>query len=133
MLGIPTVRVWTSLQDAAVAARWFTWPAPVVLAPIPLATLVIALVEWRPLDRDSTVGPFAATVGLLLMSYLGIAINRWPYAVPRHYKLWDTASAPSTQVFLGVGKPFLLPIIIAYTAWSYWVFRGKPRHDIGYH
>jgi cytochrome bd ubiquinol oxidase subunit II len=67
------------------------------------------------------------------MSYLGIAVSLWPYAVPRHYTLWEAASAPSAQVFLGVGTVFLLPIIIMYTAWSYWVFRGKLRQDIGYH
>ena len=58
------------------------------------------------------MGPFAATIGLFAMSYLGIAISLWPYAVPRHYTLWEAASAPSAQVFLGVGTMFLLPIII---------------------
>jgi cytochrome d ubiquinol oxidase subunit II len=133
MLGIVVVSVWTPLQDAGIAARWFNWPGPAVLAPIPLATLAIALAGWRSLNRDSTVGPFAATIGLFLMSYIGIGVSLWPFAVPRHYTLWDAASAPSTQVFLAVGTLFLLPIIITYTAWSYWVFRGKLRHDIGYH
>ena len=67
------------------------------------------------------------------MSYLGIAISLWPMVVPRHYTFWEAASAPSTQVFLLVGTLFLLPVIMMYTAWSYWVFRGKVRADIGYH
>lgn len=133
VLGIAAVSVWTPLQDAAIAARWFTWPAPVMLAPIPLVTVAIGVAGWRSLSRGGTVGPFAATIGLFAMSYLGIAISLWPYAVPRHYTLWEAASAPSAQVFLGVGTVFLLPIIVTYTAWSYWVFRGKLRHDIGYH
>ena len=50
-----------------------------------------------------------------------------------HFTLWEAASSPSTQAFLLVGTLFLLPVILIYTAWSYWVFRGKVRGDIGYH
>ncbi len=63
----------------------------------------------------------------------GIAISLWPMIVPYKYTLWQAASSPSTQAFLLVGTLFLLPIILMYTAWSYWVFRGKVRGDIGYH
>lgn len=133
MLGLAAVSVWTPLQDASIAARWFTWPAPAILLPIPLAALAIAALGWRWLNSDSTGGPFVAAIGLFLLSYLGIGISLWPYAVPRHYTLWEAASSPSTQVFLAVGTLFLLPVIVGYTAWSYWVFRGKLRHDLGYH
>ena len=67
------------------------------------------------------------------MSYIGIAISLWPYIVPRTYTLWQAASSEDTQAFLLIGTLFLLPIIFVYTSWSYWVFRGKVRHDIGYH
>jgi cytochrome d ubiquinol oxidase subunit II len=53
--------------------------------------------------------------------------------VPYHFTLWDAASSPETQSFLLVGTLFLLPIILMYSAWSYWVFRGKVRGDAGYH
>ena len=133
MLGIAAVSIWTPLQDSSIAVRWFTWPAPVILFPIPLAALAIAVLGWRWLNSDNTGGPFVSAIGLFLLSYLGIGISLWPYAVPRRYTLWEAASSPSTQVFLAVGTLFLLPVIIGYTAWSYWVFRGKLRHDLGYH
>jgi cytochrome d ubiquinol oxidase subunit II len=53
--------------------------------------------------------------------------------VPYRYTLWQAASSPSTQAFLLIGTLFLLPIILMYTAWSYWVFRGKARSTAGYH
>jgi cytochrome d ubiquinol oxidase subunit II len=53
--------------------------------------------------------------------------------VPHRFTLWEAAASPSTQAFLLVGTLLLLPIILTYTAWSYWVFRGKVRADIGYH
>jgi cytochrome bd ubiquinol oxidase subunit II len=77
--------------------------------------------------------PFAGAIGLFLMSFIGIAISLWPMIVPYHYTLWQAASSQSTQAFLLIGTLFLLPIILMYTAWSYWVFRGKVRGDIGYH
>jgi cytochrome d ubiquinol oxidase subunit II len=67
------------------------------------------------------------------MSYLGIAISLWPMIVPHRYTLWQAASSESTQAFLLIGPLVLLPVILLYTGWSYWVFRGKVRADIGYH
>ena len=78
------------------------------------------------------LAPFVTAIGLFVMSYVGIAISLWPMIVPHHYSLWQAASAPGTQLFLLVGTVFLLPIILMYSGWSYWVFRGKVRGDIGY-
>jgi cytochrome bd ubiquinol oxidase subunit II len=68
-----------------------------------------------------------------VLSYIGIAISLYPMIVPYHYTLWEAASSVRTQAFLLVGTLVLLPVILMYTAWSYWVFRGKVRADIGYH
>ena len=68
-----------------------------------------------------------------MLSYLGIAISLCPMIVPHHFTLWEAASAERTQAFLLVGTLFLLPVILMYTGWSYWVFRGKVQADSGYH
>jgi len=132
LAAVGIVSIWTPLMNPAIAQRWFSWPDIVWLAPVPLITLAIAIAEWQSLNRDDHAGPFAGAMGLFLMSYLGIVISLWPMLVPPRYTVWDAASAPSTQIFLLVGTMFLLPVIIMYTAWSYWVFRGKVRADIGY-
>ena len=93
----------------------------------------MAYAAWRALQGwGGDAAPFLAAMGLFLMSYLGIAISLWPMIVPHHFSLWQAASSPSTQAFLLIGTLFLLPVILMYTAWSYWVFRGKIRDDIGY-
>lgn len=133
-VAILVVSVWTPLADAAVARRWLAMPNIIYLAPIPLLTAVLAYAAWRTLDGwggDSAL--FFAAMGLFLLSYLGIAISLWPMIVPYHYTLWQAASSEGTQAFLLVGTLVLLPIILMYTGWSYWVFRGKMRGDIGYH
>ena len=92
-----------------------------------------SLAAWRALQGwGGDQAPFLAAMGLFLMSYLGIAISLWPMIVPHHFSLWQAASSPSTQAFLLIGTLFLLPVILMYTAWSYWVFRGKIRDDVGY-
>jgi cytochrome d ubiquinol oxidase subunit II len=133
LVAIAVVSLWTPQMDPAIAHRWFSWPNLLWLAPIPLLSLIIAGVGWRALGRDTHATPFVAGVGLFLLSYLGIAISLWPYLIPRRYTLWQAASDPSTQLFLLIGTLLLLPIILMYTAWSYWVFRGKVRADLGYH
>ena len=133
VIGIAVVSLWTPYVDPHIAARWFSWPNIVYLAPVPLITLGCILYAWHSLNGPSESGPFFAALGLFVMSYIGIAISLWPMIVPGHFTLWEAASSPSTQAFLLIGTLFLLPIILVYTAWSYWVFRGKVRADIGYH
>jgi cytochrome d ubiquinol oxidase subunit II len=133
LIAVAAVSIWTPLADPDIAHRWFAWPNLIFLAPVPVVTAVIAFSVWRSLNGQSEAGPFVGAIGLFLMSYLGIAISLWPMIVPHHYTLREAASSQSTQAFLLVGTLFLLPIILLYTAWSYWVFRGKVRADIGYH
>jgi cytochrome d ubiquinol oxidase subunit II len=133
LAAIAIVSIWTPLMDGEIWARWFSWPNMLWLSPVPVITAVLAIGEWRALGGDGEVTPFLGGVGLFLMSYLGIALSLWPMVVPHHYTLWQAASSPNTQVFLLVGTIFLLPVVLVYTGWSYWVFRGKVRGDMGYH
>ena len=133
LVAVGAVSIWTPLATASVAQRWFSWPGLILLAPVPILTAAIAYAAWRALNgwgNEATL--FLTGIGLFLMSYLGIAISLWPMIVPGYYTLWQAASSPSTQAFLLIGTLFLLPVILMYTAWSYWVFRGKIRGDVGY-
>ena len=133
VIGIGIVSLWTPYANAGIATRWFSFPNIVYLAPVPIITAALVLYAWRSLHNASEYGPFIAGLGLFVMSYLGIAISLWPMIVPGHFTLYQAAASPSTQEFLLIGTLFLLPVILTYTAWSYWVFRGKVRADIGYH
>jgi cytochrome d ubiquinol oxidase subunit II len=127
------VSLWTPFLDAHIAARWFSWPNIAILAPVPLISAGLVAYEWRSLGRGPEQGPFLGALALFVMSYAGIAISLWPMIVPGHYTLDQAAASESTQAFLLVGTLALLPVILFYTGWSYWVFRGKARADVGYH
>lgn len=131
LIAILAVSIWTPLADADIARRWFSWPNIALLAPVPLATALIAAVEWYALKGESERLPFFGAVALFVLSFLGIGISLWPMIVPHRYSIWQAASSPSTQGFLLVGTLCLVPVILAYTAWSYWVFRGKVHDDGG--
>jgi cytochrome bd ubiquinol oxidase subunit II len=133
LVAVVAVSIWTPLMNGAIAQRWFSWPNIVFLAPVPVITAFIAAAEWYALAQGYDVLPFVGAIGLFLMSYIGIATSLWPMIVPFHYTLWEAASSEGTQAFLLIGTLFLLPIILIYTAWSYWVFRGKVRAEVGYH
>jgi cytochrome bd ubiquinol oxidase subunit II len=133
VVAIGAVSLWTPLMRAEIAERWFSWPNIALLSPVPLLTLLAAWWAWRSLSDRSEAAPFIAAICLFLLSYLGIAISLWPMIVPYSFTLWDAASSPETQAFMAIGTLFLLPVVLMYTGWSYWVFRGKVRADIGYH
>ena len=121
---IVAVSVWTPLSSPAIAARWFG-PDMVYLALLPLLTLAIGIYAWRAFGASADLGPYLASVALFALSFLGVAISLWPMIVPGHYTLWQAASPESSQGFLLIGTLGLLPLVLFYTAWSYWIFRGK--------
>jgi cytochrome d ubiquinol oxidase subunit II len=130
---IGTVSVWTPLMHRQIAERWFSFPNLFYLAIVPVITAAIAWTTWRALRRGHDYIPFIGAMGLFAMCYLGLGISVFPYVVPYTITLWDAAAVPSTQAFLLIGTLFLLPIIFMYIGWSYYVFRGKVRADVGYH
>jgi len=130
---IVLVSVWTPFLHEYIALRWLSWPNMLFFSPVPLITAALALWLWRALQRGAEVVPFLAAIGLFALCYLGLAISLFPYVVPHALTLWEAATAPEGQAFLLIGTMFLIPVILTYTGWSYWVFRGKVRPGSGYH
>jgi cytochrome d ubiquinol oxidase subunit II len=127
------VSLWTPFAVERIYERWFTLPNLIFLSPVPLLTGFVAFLVWRGLDGRREILPFAGSIGLFLLGYAGLAISSFPYLVPPSLTVWDTAAAPSSQIFMLVGTVFLLPIVLGYTVFVYWIFRGKVREGEGYH
>jgi cytochrome d ubiquinol oxidase subunit II len=127
------VSLWTPLEFERIAARWFTTPNIYFLWPVPAITGLLALGLWKWLGEDRDVAPFAATIGLFLLGYLGLVISNYPFIVPPTLDIWQTAAAPSSQIFMLIGTVALLPIIFGYIIFVYWLFWGKVREGEGYH
>jgi cytochrome d ubiquinol oxidase subunit II len=127
------VSIWTPLREPAIGERWFSWPNLLYLSPVPLVTAAVAFGLWRAIARRRERLPFVLALGLFLLSFLGLGISLWPHAIPPDITIWEAAAPPTTQVFLIIGIGALLPFILGYTAFSYYVFRGKARPGEGYH
>jgi len=130
---IGIVSVWTPLAHPAVAARWFSLPNMIYFAPVPVLVLAVTWAMLRLLDREPHASPFLLTLLLLFLGYSGLAISLWPNIIPPSISIWDAAAPPQSMGFTLVGALFIIPFILAYTAWSYYVFRGKVRAGEGYH
>jgi cytochrome d ubiquinol oxidase subunit II len=127
------VSLWTPLAFERIAARWFVTPNIYYLWPVPALTAVTAFALWRWLEAGREIPPFLAAIALFLFGYAGIVISVFPYLVPWSLTIWDTAAAPASQRFMLIGTLGLLPIIIGYFVFVFWIFRGKVRHGEGYH
>jgi cytochrome d ubiquinol oxidase subunit II len=127
------VSLWTPLAVPRIFERWFTLPNIFYLAPIPIITALVAFVGWRALDRGGERLPFFSAIGLFLLGYLGLVISSYPYLVPPSLTVWQTAAVPESQIFTLIGTAIMLPIILCYYAFVYWLFRGKLRAGEGYH
>jgi cytochrome d ubiquinol oxidase subunit II len=133
LLAIGILSVWTPLAHPAVAARWFTFPNVILFSPVPILVLLLTWAMFRALGRDAHVLPFMLALALLFLGYTGLAISLWPHIIPPAISIWDAASPPQSMGFALVGALFVMPCILGYTAWSYYVFRGKIKLGDGYH
>jgi cytochrome d ubiquinol oxidase subunit II len=133
LVAIGVVSLWTPFLEAQYFARWLSWPSILYVAPVPLLT---ALAAWRliaSLAARREREPFVASLALFLLCYVGLGISLFPNVVPPGVSLWDAAAPDKSLAFLLVGAAVLIPVILAYTAYAYWVFRGKVDPDGGYH
>ena len=115
------------------ANRWFSWPNIVLTAPVPIAVAGVTMLLLRCLANKQDYRPFFLTLALFGLSYAGLGISMYPYIVPRSITIWQAASPADSQLFMLFGVAVLVPMILGYTAWAYWVFRGKVNSESGYH
>jgi cytochrome d ubiquinol oxidase subunit II len=130
---LAAISVWTPLTHPEIAQRWFTLPNLFWFSPVPL---LVALVTWQLLvclRGEPNAGPFVLTLCLVFLGYSGLGISVWPHIVPPSITIWDAASPPQSQGFALVGALLIIPMILGYTAWGYYVFRGKVDASHGYH
>jgi cytochrome d ubiquinol oxidase subunit II len=134
MLGaIGAVSLATPFLDAEYARRWFAWPNVLATAPVPIAVAVVTALLLRSLRAQQDYRPFFLALTLFALSYAGLGISMWPYIVPRSITIWQAAAPDNSLVFMSYGVAVLVPLILAYTGWAYYVFRGKVRAGAGYH
>ena len=127
------VSIWTPLSQPRIAARWFSLPNFFFLWPVPAVTALAAFMLWRWLSTGRNAAPFLTAIALFLLGYLGLVISSFPYLVPPSLTVWQTAAAPASQIFMLLGTLVLLPMILGYTAFIYWLFRGKVKEGESYH
>ncbi|ARU89861.1 cytochrome d ubiquinol oxidase subunit II [Pseudomonas sp. M30-35] len=127
------VSLWTPLAHAEIAERWFSLPNLFWFLPVPLLVMLCTWALWRAVEKRQHYAPFLLTLGLIFLGYSGLGISLWPNIIPPSVTIWEAASPPQSQAFILVGALFIVPFILMYTAWSYYVFRGKMSHDHGYH
>jgi len=131
---ITAVSLATPFVNPTYAARWFTWPSLMFTSFVPLAIAAIGWLMFRSLLVDHhEYRPFVLSLLLFALCFVGLGISLFPTIVPPSITLWDAAAPPSSQRFLLLGVAITLPLIIGYTAYAYWVFRGKIDPQAGYH
>lgn len=122
------VSFWAPFLHPQIFERWFSWPNLMLLSPIPLLTAFTLFLLFRSLIRKQEAMPFLLSIGLFSLGYIGLAISLWPWVIPYQLSLAEAAAEPHSQSLLLVGVVLLLPFILGYTAYCYYIFRGKTTH-----
>ncbi len=127
------VSLYVPFLDADYAQRWFGWPQTLYMLPFPVIAAGVSAWLYASVRNRRNYLPFLLSLAMFAVGYAGLAMSFWPHIIPPHLTIWNAAAPPATQSFLLVGISFLLPFILFYTGWSYWIFRGKVTRDMGYH
>lgn len=128
------VSLYTPYSQPAIAEKWFTVPQLIYFSPVPILVLIFSYLAWRACVNRSEYKPFIYTLMLMFLAYSGFVISLWPYIIPPSVTIWDAAAPKESQIFALVGAAIMIPIILVYTFWGYWIFRDKVRiGDEGYH
>lgn len=130
---IGAVSLWTPFLRPVYLERWFTWPTAAFSMVVPALILGCAWMLYHGLADRRDTQPFLAALGIFILCYAGIGISFYPYMVPTSITIWQAAAPDKSLLFLLVGAAVLIPTILAYTAYVYWVFRGKVDPSEGYH
>ena len=137
---IAAVSLWTPMLNPLFMQRWFGWPGILLTSPVPILVALVGWLFWRALARLDHVTPLLCAQAWFVLCYAGLGISLWPMIVPpgrgsgqAGITIWEAAAPPSSQAFLLVGAAALIPAILGYTGFAYWVFRGKVRPGAHYH
>ncbi|MCB1582904.1 MAG: cytochrome d ubiquinol oxidase subunit II [Marinicella sp.] len=130
---IAVVSVWMLFKQDPYMRRWFDYPNYLYLSPVPVITVVLGIYLLKAIKSGRELAPFLTTIALFALSYFGLCISFYPQIVPPSISIWQAASPESSLKFLLVGSAILIPTILVYTGYSYWVFRGKVNSEDQYH
>jgi cytochrome bd ubiquinol oxidase subunit II len=132
IVAMAAVSAWTPFLRDAYWLRWFAWPQVLFTAQVPLLVVIATAVFFLSLRRRHHYTPFLMALALFTLGLAGLGISLYPYVVPPTVSIWDAAAPDVSLKFMLPGVLVMVPIILAYTGYSYWVFRGKTGHE-GYH
>jgi len=130
---IAVLSAWTPLAQPHIAQRWFSLPNMFWFIPVPVLVAAAGFDLIRRVRGAPSAGPFLLSLALVFLAYSGLGISIWPAIIPPDVSIWTAAAPTQSLGFALVGALLIIPIILMYTAWSYYVFRGKVRVGEEFH
>jgi cytochrome d ubiquinol oxidase subunit II len=133
LVAMGIVSLATPFTQPVVFERWFVWPNIALLAPFPLVTAACAWGAWKAFAAGDEHRPLMLTGLLFVMGYIGLAITMWPWIIPRAHTIHQAAADAKALELVAITVAVVLPVVVSYTIWNFWVFRGKTARGAGYH
>ncbi len=132
LLAVLSVSLATPFLQGAYFDRWLRYPNILWVTPVPILLSIASIAFVRSLRSRRELAPFLIALAIFLLCFIGLGVSVYPYIVPGAITIQNAATDRSSQVFMLIGTGLVMPLILAYTGWAYWVFRGKVKAD-GYH
>ena len=125
--------VFAALATAVCVSAYFVQPGIALvwaahlwlLATISVLFIAGVMILARAVGSSADSAPFLLGLVLFALAICGLGVAIFPDIVPFRLSLWAAASSTRSHVFLLVGVAIVTPVVLAYSAFAYRVFRGK--------
>ena len=104
----------------------------VILGELFVLTLVCAFVLIKAVDAKNHALPYWLAVAIFIFTYMSMLTLVFPYIIPYEITYLQAKASDTTLLFTLIPAIIMIPLLLLYTGYAYYIFRGKTKEKLGY-
>ncbi|MFB3925433.1 MAG: cytochrome d ubiquinol oxidase subunit II [Syntrophales bacterium] len=120
------IELWIMVRYPSIANKWTVYPYSLMMMLFQGLTFFSIFMYYRSLLRKRELAPLLWSFSVYTFAFVGLSTGYYPYIIPDVITIRNAAaSSPETLLFMLVVTAVAVPVILIYTGYKHWVFRGK--------
>lgn len=104
----------------------------IVLGAFFILTIISFLVLIKVIDSKNHALPYWSAVAIFVFTYASMLALIFPYIIPYHITYSQAQASDTTLLFTLIPAVIMIPLLLLYTSYAYYIFRGKTKEKLSY-